>query len=145
MDKIEFDVETACRCQQAGILEEWIHAYLNSGEWKNPSLSQGLRLQKRWWRGPLQVSLDALQRACGPEEDMEYRVSLAAWQERTQRLAQGFEDVLSIPPLIIEYRSGVLSIRDGNHRHEAMRLKGWQTCWILIWYNNQADYVAHGD
>lgn len=140
---INFDVPSALQFAQDGRLEEWIHAYLNSGSWANPGLSERLRLQKRWWRGPVEVRLDDLQRACGPEEDMEYRMEPSGWQERTQRLAQSFTDLLHIPPMIVEYRSGILCIRDGNHRHEAIRLKGWDTCWVIIWYNSEVDYQAH--
>ncbi len=30
-------------------------------------------------------------------------------------------------------------------RHEAIRLRGWATCWVVIWYNSQADYLRHTD
>ena len=60
-------------------------------------------------------------------------------------MAQFLTDPLSVPPLIVEYRQGSLSVRDGNTRHEAMRLKGWRTCWVLIWYNTEQDYRRHVD
>lgn len=142
-EKTDFNVATAKQYAQEGRLEEWVHACLNNEPGSNPGLSQGWSLQKRWWRGPLEVRLDHLQRCCGPEEGMEYRMELAAWQERTQRLSQSFTDLKNIPPLIVEYRAGLLSIRDGNHRYEAMSLKGWDTCWVLIWYNSAAEYLAH--
>jgi hypothetical protein len=47
-----------------------------------------------------------------------------------------------VPPLIAEYRAGTLSLRDGNHRHEAMRRKGWPACWVIVWYNSQADLLS---
>lgn len=31
-------------------------------------------------------------------------------------------------------------MRDGNHRHEAMRRKGWPTCWVIVWYNSAEEY-----
>jgi hypothetical protein len=40
-------------------------------------------------------------------------------------------------------REGRLSIRDGNHRYEAMRQLGWPVCWALIWYNTEEDYHVH--
>jgi len=46
--------------------------------------------------------------------------------------------------LIIEYRAGLLSVRDGNHRLEAMRKKGWRTCWVLVWFNSREDYLDYG-
>ena len=73
---------------------------------------------------------------------MEFRVDPAAWDARTDALAQGFDRLEAIPPLIAEYRDGVLSVRDGNHRHEAIRRRGWPTCWVVVWYNSAADYDA---
>ena len=71
---------------------------------------------------------------------MEFRMAPAAWDARTGALAAGFTSLEAIPPLIAEYRDGLLSVRDGNHRHEAIRRKGWLTCWVIVWYNSAADY-----
>ena len=136
-----FTVAAARAYAQRGRLEAWIHAYLLGGEWANAPLSSGLKLQRRWWRGPIEVNLDAVKRCCGPEREMEFRVDAAAWATRTHVLAQGFERLEAMPPLIAEYRDGVLSVRDGNHRHEAIRRKGWQTCWVIIWYNSESDFT----
>lgn len=139
-----FDVPTAQDYARQGRLEEWIHAYLLGGSWANPGLSDGLKLQPRWWRGPLLLPLDHLVRACGPEADSEYYVPLEGWSLRTRRLADGIVasggTPLTIPPLIINYDNRVWSVRDGNHRHEAMRLLGWPEAWVLIWYNSLEEY-----
>ncbi len=76
---------------------------------------------------------------------MEYPDEPEHWARRTAQMAAGFGEALAIPPLIAEYRSGELSVRDGNTRHEAIRLRGWATCWVVIWYNSQADYLRHTD
>lgn len=47
-----------------------------------------------------------------------------------------------VPPLIIEWRAGLLSIRDGNHRAAAMLQAGWTHCWIVVWCNSPAEYQA---
>ncbi len=138
-----FDVLAVQQYAREGRLEEWIHAYLNGGEWANPGLSLGLKLQQRWWNGPLELPLAELVRCCGPEAEMEFRVDAHAWAVRTARLAQGFADPLSLPPLIVVYDDGYLSIRDGNHRYGAMQRLGWTTCWVLIWYNTEEDYHVH--
>ena len=142
---IKFDVRTAQQYAREGKLEEWIHAYLNTGYWANRGLSEGLERQLRWWIGPIEMKLADLARACGPEADMEYRVDSAHWAERTLRMAQSIADPLAVPPLIVEYRQGNLSVRDGNTRHEAMRLKGWRTCWVFIWYNTEQDHRCHAE
>jgi hypothetical protein len=139
---MEFNLASAQMASLKGELEAWVQAYLQAGEWANPGLSSGLKLQPRWWRGPHEFPLSALQRACGPEPEMEYRMDAEAWAVRTARLAASFTTLERLPPLIAEYRQGVLSIRDGNHRLEAIRLKGWPTAWVLIWYNSIEDYQA---
>lgn len=137
---MNFDLITARQLASEGRIEDWIHSYLTAGEWANQPLSDGLKRQQRWWLGPFEVQLDLLKRACGPEADMEFIMNPVDWQQRTSRLAESFTDLEKIPPLIVEYRSGVLSIRDGNHRHQAMRLKSWQTCWIVLWFNSSEEY-----
>ncbi len=138
-----FDVSTAQRYAADGHLEEWIHAYLRGGAWANSGLSDGLRLQRRWWNGPLEMPLSSLLRCVGPEPGMEYRVEPGPWAVRTAAMAQGFGNLAAIPPLIAEYRDGVLSVRDGNTRHEALRLRGWPTCWTIVWYNSERDWLRH--
>jgi hypothetical protein len=139
-----FDVPTAQEFARQGRLEDWIHAYLLDGPGANPGLSDGLKLQSRWWRGPLPLPLDRLVRACGPEAEMEYRVPLEGWRRRTRSLADSIfasgGTPLDIPPLIINYDQGAWSVRDGNHRHEAMRLLGWTEVWVIIWYNSLEEY-----
>lgn len=138
-----FDVPTALDHAQRGALEVWLHAYLLAGDWANPALSDGLKSQRRWWIGPLEMSLNALARSLGPEQEMEYQVTQANWDERTGRIAASLADPLTVPPLLVEYRSGKLSVRDGNHRHGAMARKGWSTAWVIIWYNSEEEYRTH--
>lgn len=139
----EFDVYSAQRYVREGRLEKWVHRYLMTGNWANPGLSEGLKLKKRWWNGPLEVELTALSRAVGPEIGMEYPVAEAYWQNRISKMAQSLTDPRAIPPLIVQYRNGELSVRDGNTRHGAMCLKGWSTCWVFIWYDTESDYCDH--
>jgi hypothetical protein len=145
MAELDFNVPAAQRYAREGRLEEWIHAYLNTGHWANLGLSQGLRLQKRYWAGPVEMELAQLIRCCGPEPEMEYRMTPEAWEERVTRIARGLTPdglthPLDLPPLIAQYRGGLLSLRDGNHRHEAMRRTGWRTAWALIWYDTEDDW-----
>lgn len=135
-----FNVTTAIDYAKSGQIETWIHAYLTHGEWANPGLAQGLRQQQRWWLGPLQVNISDLTRVCGPEPEMEYKIDPEHWEQRITELMHGLTDPSTLPPLIVEYRSGSLSIRDGNHRHEAMHRKGWPACWVMIWHNSQEDF-----
>jgi hypothetical protein len=138
--RLEFDTCSAQRYAREGKLEEWVHKYLMAGQWANPGLSNGLKLQRRWWHGPVEINLTDLARAVGPESGMEYQVENDYWLNRIRKMAKSLTDPLSIPPLIVEYRSGELSIRDGNTRHGAMSVVGWTKCWVIIWYNTESDY-----
>ena len=130
-----------------GELEEWVHAYLACEGWANPGLSDGLKKQKRWWNGPLQVDPEVLRRVVGPESHMEYRRDAKEWSKDLRELAGSLGDPLSIPPLIAEYHEGVPDLRlaDGNTRYGAMNLLGWAKCWVIIWYNSEEDRRRHGD
>jgi hypothetical protein len=137
---IGFDVQTALRFAHQGELETWVHLYLTTGSWANHALSNGLRLQQRWWRGPLDLPLTRLNRCYGPEPAMEYRTDPAAWEQRIAALAASFSDRESRSPLIVQYQATSLSIRDGNHRAAAMQRKVWTTAWAIVWYDSQDDF-----
>ena len=125
-----------------GELAAWVQAYLRSGAWANLPLAEGLLRQRRWWLGPVRVSLDGLIRVVGDEPGMAYPIPSAWWQEKVGRLADGMHDVATLPPLIVEARPEGLSVRDGNHRLAAMIRKGWESGWIVIWCNTEADYLV---
>lgn len=141
----QFDVPTAQQYTREGRLEEWVHAYLNRPEQRaNLGLSVGLKRQKRWWNGPLEIKLTDLNRVEGPEDYMAYKINPYDWTWRTTEMAKTLTQPLNIPPLIVHCETGFfLSIADGNARHEAMRLKGWQRCWVIIWYDTVEDYRRH--
>ena len=138
----DFSVTAAIRCKAAGRLEAWIHEYLNHGAWANPALSDGLRLQERFWLGPVVVRTESLSRCYGPEPWMEILADPVAWDGKVRELATGLSDPRLVPPLIVQYRAGELSVRDGNHRLAAMELRGWTTCWAIIWFDSAAERDA---
>jgi hypothetical protein len=141
------DTVSAQKWARDGKIEAWVHHYLLSGKGgrSNPAFSEGLKREKRWWNGPVELSLTALSPAVGTEPDMEYVVNEEALHTRTSHLARSFSDLLSLPPMIAEYRRGELSLRDGNTRYGAMRHLGWPTCWVIIWYNSESDYQQHNN
>jgi len=143
MRALEFDTPSAQRYAREGRIEEWVHRYLTTGGWANPEFSEGLKKDKRWWYGPVEVPLASLSPAVGTAPGMEYQVGEEYWQGVTGRMALTLTDPLSLPPLIVEYRNGELSIRDGNTRHGAMLLQGWSKCWVIFWYNSESDYHHH--
>lgn len=142
--RLELDTRSAQKWAKAGEIEAWVHKYLLSGMGgsTNPDFSEGLKREQRWWNGPLEIELTALSPAVGPEPGMEYVVDPDTWAARTAHLAESFTDPQALPPLIIEYRAGELSIRDGNTRYGAMKRLGWPKCWVIVWYNSEEDYLA---
>ena len=142
---LEFDSLSAQKWADEGKVEAWVHKYLLSGEGgsSNPEFSKGLKREHRWWIGPVEMALTDLSPAVGPEPGLEFVVDKDHWHARTSRLAESFTDPLSLPPLIVEYRDGELSVRDGNTRYGAMKYLGWPKCWVVIWYNTESDFLHH--
>ena len=132
-------VPTALAAARTGQVEAWIHRYLAVAPWANPELSAGLRLQPRWWRGPLEVPVDVPQRCIGPEPGLNDGIDIQRWNDHVHRLCASLRDPLAVAPLIVQYDHGTYMVRDGNHRLEAFRRLGWPRCWIVIWYDTAAD------
>ena len=144
---LELDTVSAQKWASEGKLEEWVHKFLLSGKGgkSDPEFSKGLKREKRWWNGPIELRLTDLSPAVGVEPEMEYVIDKDHWSARTSNLAESFSSLLALPPLIVEYRAGELSVRDGNTRYGAMKLLGWPTCWVIIWYNSESDYHQHNE
>jgi hypothetical protein len=137
-----FTVHAAREAAAHGRLEAWVHAYLSSGSWADPAFVAGLRRQPRWWLGPIGVSLARVPRICGPEPGLEYPQDPAPWEARVAAMTAEIADPLALPPFIAEYRDGELSLRDGNHRHEALRRRGVTDFFAIVWCNSAADAKA---
>jgi hypothetical protein len=135
-----FDVFSCKDFANSGRLDKWVDSYLDGGPWANEGLREGLGRQRRYWIGPLLIPLDRLERCCGPEPDMEYFVPHGAWAQKVAGISCQLSEPMSVPPLIVEWRDGKLSVRDGNHRHAAMAAVGWQDAWVVVWCNSADDY-----
>lgn len=140
-----FNLASAQVYAETGHLSEWIHRYLTDSSHHNPNvpLSEGLKREMRWWVGPLELPLADIERVCGPEEGMEYRVDAAGWERYMTMLVASFTRLEDFPPLIIFHDdNGHMTIRDGNHRHAAFTRMGLQTCYVFIWFNSAGAYRA---
>ena len=144
---LEFDTCSAQKWAGEGKIEEWVHKYLLMGRGgkSNLEFSESLKREKRWWNGPVELSLDDLSPAVGTNPGMEFVVDKDHWSARTSKMARSFSNPLSLPLLIAEYRAGKLSVRDGNTRYGTMRLLEWTKCWVIIWYNSESDYHQHNE
>lgn len=129
---LNFTLQEAKIFSEAGCIEEWVHLFLKTSG-NNISFSDGLKLQKRYWRGPIQLPLDMLQRCCGPEEGMTYHNPLEDWELRVGKLSGLLQEGWQYPPLIAQHTEGKLIINDGNGRHEALKRLQHTSCWVILW------------
>lgn len=91
---LDIDSLSAIKCARNGNIEEWVHNYLVQGYWANHGLSDGLKLQKRWWAGPVKIKLTELSRVVGPEPDMEFITDEATWNISIDRIACNLQSLV---------------------------------------------------
>jgi len=137
-----FSLESARELGREGRAEDWIHMFL-LGPGNNNALSDGLKKAPRYWIGPVEIPLDRLYRCCGPEAGMEYPEDVELWAKRLQDLSSFLRSGRTVPPLIAEYRSGRLNVRDGGHRLGAFESLGCEKAWTFIWHNSQPEFERH--
>jgi hypothetical protein len=70
---------------------------------------------------------------------MEFLEDEDHWNQRVASLLEMLESGIEFPPLVAEYRDGLLSVRDGNHRLGAMVAGSRDSAWTLVWHNSRAD------
>lgn len=121
-------------------IEKWLQDYLR-GEGNNIGLADGLLLEKRYYVGPVDWNIDALERCCGPESTMKYRTDEKDFNKRingiTERILQGWE----MPPLLVSYERNEFLINDGNHRYEAYKKLNKKIIPVIFWMTKNEDYL----
>ncbi|QHW33720.1 ParB N-terminal domain-containing protein [Paenibacillus rhizovicinus] len=130
---LTFTVEEAMVFAKQDCLEEWVHLFLKTIGGNVP-FSEGLKRERRNWAGPLLLPLHELERCCGPEPEMEFYTPAESWDAHVGELITSLREGWSSPPLIVQViEEGRLSIRDGNHRHKALRRLGEPAAWVILW------------
>lgn len=114
-----FTLKSAMEFASKKDIETWVHLFLN-GEGDNVVMSNGLKLKKRYWLGPIEIETSFLDRVVGPEPDLEYVEDEKWWDHNINQISERLNDGWDMPPLIAENRNGSLSVRDGNHRLGAL-------------------------
>ncbi|WBW95567.1 ParB N-terminal domain-containing protein [Oceanirhabdus sp. W0125-5] len=140
MDKLLFNVNEAIEFYKKGDIEEWVHLFLNSVG-NNKPFSEGLKLQKRYWIGPILIDIDKLTRCCGPEPEMQYYNSPESWDKHIEKFQDLIRDGWDMPPLIAENKEGKLIVNDGNHRIEALKRENIKKCWAIIWDSDSEENI----
>lgn len=123
---------------EEGRIEEWVHGYL-LGEGHNKPFSDGLKLCPRYYTEPLELPLSTLCRCCGPEENMPYRVHPEVFERKVRAIMDAARSGSNFPPLIVNYEDGRFTLNDGNHRYEAYKRLGYDTCIAIVWTTGERD------
>lgn len=140
MDMTQHGLNEAMQLASKGQIETWIHNFLNS-EGDNVGLSEGLKHKKRYWYGPIEIEINCLERSCGPESNMEYIESEELWNYIIDQICDRINSGWDMPPLIIENRNGLLSVRDGNHRLGALEKLKRDKCYVIIWDDHSLENI----
>jgi hypothetical protein len=122
-------------------IEEWIHLFLHD-EGDNVVFSDGLKLEKRFFVGPIKMPLNLFERCCGPEDSMRYQIDAGGFDWRVNEIQKRFKDKWDMPPLIINYCEDKFELNDGNHRYEALKRSGVQEYHVIIWITEDRDYQS---
>lgn len=144
IDKKIFSVKGALDWARRGLIEEWVHEFLTTVG-KNSEFSVGLKLQKRYWAGPVEMEFDRMIRCCGPEEHMEYRHDADEFNRYVDEMVKSLRNGWEAPPLIVQYHEGRFTVNDGNHRYEALKKYGINKYWVILWFNDQENYIRGMD
>lgn len=136
-----FTLQGAMDYARKGLIEAWVHGFLN-GPGHNKAFSDGLKLRHRFYAGPMLVELDKLNRRCGPEPGMIYRVDRDGFESIVNGMIHALQHGWDMPPLIVNYASGYYEVNDGNHRHEALKRIGVKVYYAIFWTTDPRDYQA---
>jgi len=139
------NLQQALNLSKQGKIEEWVHSFLLAeGDGQNIGLSEGLKKQKRYWAGPVEIELSLMPPIVGHGSDKEYKESLESWNRRISNMKKDMANGWMPAPLLAEYRGGNLSLRDGNHRHGALVELGFKKYHTVIWFNSEEDLKSWG-
>ncbi|MFA5887698.1 MAG: chromosome partitioning protein ParB [Candidatus Nanoarchaeia archaeon] len=134
---MKFTVDEAINYAKEGHMAEWIHTFLIT-EGKNSHLSDIMKIEGQFY-GPVEIPFSNMKRCCGPETGMKFHEAPGKWKAITDVMASEIKKGWKVTPLILWHINNELSIADGNHRLEALKLCGYDKYWSIIWFKNPAD------
>lgn len=117
---------------EAENIEKWVHEFLTTVG-NNVSFSDGLKLEKRTFKGPIKMPLSAFKRCCGPESDMPFYEARENFERRVCGMMDHMKKGWSMPPLILKHDEDGYELSDGNHRYEALKRSGIKAYWVILW------------
>jgi len=133
--EVDFSLAGARKAASTGEIGPWLQSYLLAeARWANPGLASGLLKVPRVYE-LFEIEVKQLVRKCGPEPEMEYWQDPVTFEKHINAIAQSLESIEDLPPLVVEEVQGKLVVCDGTHRLEAIRSKGWASCWVILFSN----------
>jgi hypothetical protein len=120
----------------------WVGEFLASRGSDNAILAAALAQKEHWWVGPILVPLDDLVRLAGPEDDALVPIAADEWEDDVGEMQDSIDQGWEPPPLLAEYQDGRLLLQDGNHRYEALVRADEHETWVLVFFDQRADYEA---
>lgn len=135
----KYTLSGALKYKKQNKIEEWVHEFL-LGIGDNKEFSDGLKLEKRFYHGPIKLPVNMFKRICGPEEGMMYRNPQEGFEYNVNNMMKAIADGWDMPPLIIYYGNKEFELSDGNHRYEALVRSGKTHCYVIFWTSRIEDY-----
>lgn len=121
---------SAREAHRAGALAEWSQAFLR-GEGGNLGIANPLRARGDDVYVLAEVGLDDVYAISGPDEDFDWPVPPAEFEQRVDALMRMLQEGWDAPPLFVHMHT--LRLVDGNHRREALLRLGRRTYWAVMW------------
>jgi hypothetical protein len=120
-------------------VEEWLQEFLN-GEGKNKALATGLLNDKRYYLGPVVMSMNLFDIPEGAPDYLTRENDIEWFYYVADEMVKALKDGWDMPPLIVNYDNGKYEPTDGRHRYEALRKMGAQGVYAIIWTSSEKDY-----
>jgi hypothetical protein len=138
----EFNLASARAAAAANETAIWVGDFLASRGSDNEILAAALAQKQHWWVGPILVPLEELVRLAGPEDDALVPIEEDEWEGDVGEMQESIDQGWEPPPLLAEYQDGRLLLQDGNHRYEALVRAEEPATWVLVFFDDEAEYEA---
>lgn len=131
---------TKCALEYAdrGAINEWIQLFLRN-DGKNHALADGLLLETRYYRGPIITDISEFGIEEGAPSYLKEADEIARFFHVVNNMKKNFSD-WDVPPLIVNYYSGIYEINDGRHRNETLRQMKVKRTSVIFWTSSEEDH-----
>jgi hypothetical protein len=136
----KFSVTSAFKAAADDELPLWVGEFLASRGSGNATLAAGLAQRQHWWHGPLWMPLELLVPLAGPDDDVLIPIDEEEWESDVSAMEESIAEGWEPSPLLAQFDRGRFLLQDGNHRYEALTREGATHAWVLLWFDDPAEY-----